>query len=92
MSRWTIFDAIGVHGEQSAPPTRLWGYLRWSEKLLQHHVHATEDLGHEEVFASLVEGGLVALIPALGRGQAEAGLRGSHWGCCADCRGREVCG
>jgi hypothetical protein len=66
--------------------------LRWSEKLLEHHVHAAEDLCHEEVFAGLVQGGLGVLIPALGRGQAEPGLRGSRWACCAVRRGREVCG
>lgn len=66
--------------------------LRWAEVLLQHNIHAAEQLSHEEVLGGLVDGGLGALIPALGRGQTEAGMRGSRWGGCAGRREREVCG
>lgn len=69
-----------------------WGYSRRLKILLQRDIHATEDLGQEEVLAGLVEGGLGACVPALGRGQTETGLRGTCWGCCAGHRGREVCG
>ena len=30
-------------------------YLRWSEKLLQHHVHTPKHLSHQKVFRGLVD-------------------------------------
>lgn len=54
--------------------------VRWSEELLQHDVHAAENLRHEEVFAGLVQGGLGGLVPFLGGSQTETGWRGTSWG------------
>lgn len=68
------------------------GYSRRLKILFQRDVHATEDLGQEEVLAGLVQRGLGARVPTLGRGKTEIGLRGACWGCCAGHRGREVCG
>lgn len=57
--------------------------LRWAEVLLQHDVHATHHLSQQEVLGGLVQGRLIALVPALGSGQTEGRRVGTGWGCCA---------
>ncbi len=55
--------------------------LRWAEKLLQHYVHTSHHLGHEEVFTGFVKGAFFAFVPSLFSGEAES-LRGrTNRGC-----------
>lgn len=68
-----------------------WDDLRRSEELLQHDVHAAQQLSHKEVLSGLVERRLSAFVPFLRRGQTEARLGGTSWRSCPVHRGREVC-
>ena len=52
--------------------------LRWSEELLQYHVHSPHHLSEEEVVAGLVEDALLLFIPLHRSGYTEAWL----WSAC----------
>lgn len=47
-------------------------YIRRSEELFQHHIHAPEQLRHEEVLGSAIERGLILLVPSLWGSKTEA--------------------
>ena len=62
--------------------------LRHSEVLLQHDVHATQQLCHQEVVTCPIEGGILVVIPSLGCWKPEAGWRWAGGDCLTlDCRG-----
>lgn len=79
---WTFLegveDCVSEEGVSIAVATIVLVYLRWSEELFQHDIHASEHLCKKEVVAGLVQR-TFSLIEALRSRQSVALWRWSGW-------------